>query len=201
MRKTRTTSVSRSHAGGLCEAGPDAVRDLPPPDRINMPSEVPGEGFCPALWILVTLGNHKKSKSYRGHWYKTCTISPLYSAKNPSLLPCAPDAIAARAAIHAGHRGLRLALAGSIRSVPGRHPSLERVADLPRDERGRGSQSGGRAHAIRTRRARRQGSVNRRHQRLIQLGRQLDRPRRGDVVDADEGDRTQASITMPCARQ
>src|SRR3989449_20478 len=42
----------------------------------------------------------------------------------------------ARPAIHAGHRGLELAFAASIRSVPGRHPSLERVANLPRDERG-----------------------------------------------------------------
>ena len=62
MRKTRTTSVSRSHAGGLCEAGPDAVRDLPPPDRINMPSEVPGEGF---LSSPMDFGDTRKSQEIK----------------------------------------------------------------------------------------------------------------------------------------
>jgi len=46
--------------------------------------------------------------------------------------------------------------------VDGGLPSLERVADLPRDDGGRGSQSGRRVHAVRTRRARCPGSVNRR---------------------------------------
>jgi hypothetical protein len=95
MRKTRTTR-SRARTQAVC------VRQVQMLSGTCLPliastchRKFLGRGFCPALWILATLGNHKKSKSYRGHWYKTCTISPLYSAKNPSLLPCAPDAIAA----------------------------------------------------------------------------------------------------------
>jgi len=94
--------------------------------------------------------------------------------------------------------GLRLAFACSIRSVPGWRPSLERVADLPRDESGLRSQSGGRL----TRFAPGETGARQReptHQRLIQLRATARHPSTGDEVRCPTREtRTHGRPRCPC---